>query len=110
MTDRYYIASVTNAALDKLPFRSLDGLPLFATDREIAVAIVGKARASYWLTAVLPTLARRGFPMEDPLHGGRAAPLVRKFYESYFGITAGFAMAAPGGEKKTWEPKRKRAS
>lgn len=95
---------------NSLPFRALDALPLFASDREIAVAVVGRAKATYWLTAVLPTLERKGFPSEDPLHTGRAVPLVRKFYEGYFGITAGFAMAKPGGEKKTWEPKRKRAS
>lgn len=95
---------------NKLPFRSLDNLPLFATDKEIAVAVVGTKRAGYWLAAVLPTLERRGFPAEDPLHAGRAVPLVRKFYEDYFGITAGFAMAKPSGEEKIWQPKRQRKS
>jgi hypothetical protein len=85
-------------------------LPLFATDKEIAVAVVGKERASYWIKAVLPVLERRGFPAEDPLHTGRAVPLVRKFYEDYFGITAGFAMAKPDGEEKEWQPKRRRKS
>ncbi len=92
------------------PFKALDALPLFASDREIAVAIVGRDKASYWRTAVLPTLEQRGFPAEDPLHTGRAVPLVRKFYEDYFGITAGFAMAKPDGEEKEWKPKRKRAA
>jgi hypothetical protein len=90
--------TVTNAALD--------ALPLFADDKEIAVAIVGKAKASYWLTAVLPSLERSGFPAEDPLHMGRAVPLVRKFYEDYFGITAGFAMMKPDGEEKVWLGRR----
>ncbi len=101
-----------SAANDNRPtaFKSLDALPLFATDKEIAVAIVGRANATYWLTGVLPTLERRGFPAQDPLHTGRAVPLVRKFYEDYFGITAGFAMAKPGGEEKIWQPKRKRAA
>jgi hypothetical protein len=98
------------AANDNLPFKALDTLPLFASDKEIAVAIVGRGKAQYWLTGVLPTLERRGFPAEDPLHTGRAVPLVRKFYEDYFGITAGFAMAKPGGEEKIWHPKRKRAA
>lgn len=101
---------MTPANDNKLPFRTLDGLPLFATDKEIALAVVGKMKASYWLTAVLPTLERRGFPAEDPLHAGRAVPLVRKFYEDYFGITAGFAMAKPSGEEKIWQPKRQRKS
>ena len=95
---------------NKLPFRALDNLPLFASDREIAVAVVGRARAAYWQRDVLPVLERKGFPAVDPLHTARAVPLVRKFYEDYFGITAGFAMAKPGGEKKPWIPKRQRAS
>mgnify|MGYP007011827342 CR=1 FL=1 len=95
---------------NKLPFRALDALPLFASDKEIAVAVVGKTRAAYWQRDVLPVLERKGFPAVDPLHTGRAVPLVRKFYEDYFGITAGFAMAKPGGEEKIWQPKRKRAS
>lgn len=93
-------------ANDNAPFKALDALPLFATDREIAIAVVGRATAGYWLTGVLPTLERRGFPAEDPLHTGRAVPLVRKFYEDYFGMTAGFAMAKPSGEEKIWQPKR----
>ena len=97
-------------ANDNSPFRALDALPIFATDREIAVAVVGKAKASYWLTAVLPRLERDGFPAIDHLHTGRAVPLVRKFYEGYFGMTAGFAMAKPDGEEKVWTPKRKRAA
>lgn len=101
---------MTPANDNKLPFKTLDNLPLFATDKEIALAVVGKTLASYWLSGVLPTLERRGFPAVDPLHQGRAVPLVRKFYEDYFGVTAGFAMAAPGGEKKTWQPKRTRKS
>lgn len=95
---------------NKLPFKTLDALPLFATDKEIAIAVAGRQQASYWLSAVLPTLERRGFPAVDPLHGARATPLVRKFYEGYFGITAGFAMAKPSGEKKTWQPKRQQKS
>ncbi|WP_246252522.1 hypothetical protein [Allomesorhizobium camelthorni] len=100
MNDRNYL--VTNNLLDKLP--------LFATDIEIAVAIVGKARAERWRKERLPTLERKGFPAVDAFHDGRAVPLVRKFYEAYFGITAGFAMAKPDGEEKIWQPKNRRKS
>lgn len=93
-----------------LPFKALDALPMFATDQQIATAIVGGKRAAYWRTAVLPVLERQGFPVEDPLHMARAVPLVRKFYEGYFGITAGFVMAKPDGKEKTWQPKRQRKS
>lgn len=89
-----------------LPFRALDALPLFASDREIAVAVVGKTRAAHWERHTLPLLETKGFPIVDALHRGRAVPLVKRFYESYFGLTAGFAMGAPDGEERVWLGKR----
>jgi hypothetical protein len=87
------------------PSNLFDRLPLFATDKELAVAIVGKERAALWVKTVIPQLERKGFPRIDPLHDGRPFPLVRKFYEGYFGITGGFAAAAPDGEERlgTWK-------
>ena len=84
----------------------LSRLPMFATDREIAIAIVGKERASIFVKAVIPQLERKGFPRIDPLHDGRPVPLVRKFYDGYFGITAGFVAAAPDGEERLGEWKK----
>ncbi|MEY9629907.1 hypothetical protein [Sinorhizobium fredii] len=80
----------------------LSKLPLFATDQQLAMAIVGKERASMWVKAVIPQLERKGFPRIDPLHDGRPVPLVKKFYDGYFGITARFSVAAPDG-KENWE-------
>ncbi|TIW84033.1 MAG: hypothetical protein E5V53_01870, partial [Mesorhizobium sp.] len=79
--------NVTNTALDRLP--------LFATDLEIAVAIVGKKYASLWKRDALPVLERRGFPRFDALHQGRPVPQVKQFYALYLGITAGFTLAPP---------------
>ena len=93
---------------DNNRYRALDSLPIFASDREIAAAIVGRGKADKWLSEVLPLLERRGFPAVDPLHNGRAVPLVKKFYDGYFGITAAFAMAKPDGEEREWVPKRQR--
>ncbi|MGZ9724272.1 hypothetical protein [Rhizobium miluonense] len=86
----------------------LSKLPMFATDREIAIAIVGKERAAMFVKAVIPQFERKGFPKIDPLHDGRPVPLVRKFYDGYFGITAGFNVAVPDGEENlgAWKPKR----
>jgi hypothetical protein len=99
MTDRNYL--VSNAALDRLP--------LFATDLEIAVAIVGKQHASHWKRHILPELEREGFPRYDRLHEGRPVPLVKQFYALYFGITAGIPLAKPDGEERLgqWSRKRK---
>lgn len=88
----------------------LSALPLFATDREIAVAVVGKERASMYIKAVIPMLERQGFPRIDPLHDGRPVLLVRRFYEGYLGITAGFNVAAPDGKEdlSVWDRSKRR--
>lgn len=69
---------------------SLDKLPLFATDQEIAVAIVGRARAENWRRGTLPILEARGFPRIDALHNGRPVPLIKKYYDSYLGVNASY--------------------
>jgi hypothetical protein len=51
------------------------------------------------MKAVIPVLERKGFPRIDPLHDGRPVLLVRRFYDGYLGITAGFQVAAPDGEE-----------
>lgn len=86
---------------------SLSALPLFATDRQLAVAIVGKQRAAMWIKTVIPQLERKGFPRVDPLHDGRPVPLVVKFYDGYFGISAG--LYAVDGEERLgeWSKRRK---
>ena len=91
-------------ASDNDPFWQL---PMFASDIDIATAIVGKASAARWVKEKLPTLAsKQGFPLVDDFHGGRAISLVRLFYNSYLGIAAGAAGAADreaatcGGRKR----------
>lgn len=88
----------------------LSQLPLFATDQQLAAAIVGKDRASMWVKAVIPQLEKKGFPRIDPLHDGRPVPLVRRFYDGYFGIKASFSAAAPdGGEDLSiWKRSKRR--
>lgn len=89
---------------------ALSALPLFATDQQLAVAIVGKTRATMWVKTVIPQLEKKGFPRIDPLHDGRPVPLVRRFYDGYFGITAGFNVAAPDGKEdlSVWKRSKRR--
>lgn len=91
---------------------NLDNLPLFATDKELALAIVGKERAAMWVKTVIPQLERKGFPRIDPLHDGRPVPLVKKFYDGYFGITAGSNMRPPDGHEQptTFTPVEQRSA
>lgn len=94
----------------ELPVR-LDDLPIFATDLQIAEAIVGKHSAEKWLRERLPTLASKpGFPPIDDFHGGRPVKLVMKFYDAYLGTGAKPATAPRGVEDKSaWKPSRHRA-
>ncbi len=85
---------------------ALSALPVFATDQQLAVAIVGKERATAWVKTVVPQLERKGFPRVDPLHEGRPVPLVIKFYEGYFGVTAGFGVA--DGEERLGQWRKRR--
>lgn len=82
-------------------------LPLFADDKAIAEAIVGKGSAAKWVKERLPTLAARpGFPAVDAFHGGRPVPLVRMFYRSYLGITATGATGMPDGGEGSWSGRK----
>ncbi len=69
-------------------------LPLFATDAELGVALLGRARAALWSNLV-PSFEREGLPKNDPLMGGRYVPAVKAFFDRQYGLTAG-ARAAPG--------------
>ncbi|CDX26950.1 conserved hypothetical protein [Mesorhizobium plurifarium] len=91
----------------------LDDLPLFAGDREIAEAIVGKRDAEKWMKERLPTLAQKaGFPAIDAFHGGRAVPLVKRFYENYLGLPVESAKGKPDGQEddSAWNKRKRRGS
>ncbi|MCV0396987.1 MAG: hypothetical protein K5872_08735 [Rhizobiaceae bacterium] len=95
---------------DNLPFRAFDALPLFATDQELAMAIVGPRRAKRWLKERFPTISgKSGFPPVDSVHGGRSVELVRRFYASYIGITGAHHGWVPGGEENldVWRKRRR---
>ena len=90
----------------------LDNLPLFATDRQIAEAIVGAKTADKWLKERLPALEKMsGFPKTDVLHGGRAVPLVKLFYANYLALPEN-GVGLPDGQEDeaAWTRSRRRAS
>ncbi|RWN66294.1 MAG: hypothetical protein EOR99_16065 [Mesorhizobium sp.] len=96
-----------------MAFRSqLDHLPLFASDIEIAAAIVGKKCAKKWKETRLPTLAEKaGFPPIDPFHEGRPVPLVKRFYESYLGLSASGGFRLDGAENPAaWKTRRRKGT
>lgn len=90
---------------------TLDDLPMFATDRQIAEAIVGKDAAENWMRDRLPTLASKpGFPPIDAFHGGRPVKLVARFYDEYLGLGSPTGSATRGKmDVEAWKPSRRRA-
>lgn len=105
-------ATAVKPANDNLPFRSLDNLPLFATDKELAVAIVGPKRAAEWLRDKFPTISmKQGFPPVDSFHGGRATVKVAAFYDEYIGKVGPNVNFAPDGGDSVveWPRARRRA-
>lgn len=86
---------------------TLDSLPMFASDRQIAEAIVGRDQAEKWMRERLPTLATKpGFPPIDDFHGGRPVKLVIRFYDDYLGT--GAKPTAPRGLADASQWKRSR--
>jgi hypothetical protein len=82
---------------------------LFASDQAIAEAIVGKKDARKWLIERLPTLENKvGFPKVDPVHGGRAVPLVRLFYQNYLRLPDDMKGPPDGKEDEAAWKKSKR--
>lgn len=64
-----------------------EDLPLFATDEELAVAIVGPVQAKHWAAATVKGLELQpGFPKIDGTQGGRYTPAVRRYYDVMHGI------------------------
>lgn len=91
---------------------ALDDLPLFATDEQLAEAIVGKKAAKDWMQKRLPTLAGKpGFPPIDEFHGGRPVSLVKRFYNNYLGEASADRAGRPDGaeNESAWTRSKRRA-
>jgi hypothetical protein len=96
---------MTTNSINNDPFAHL---PLFASDLEIAMAIVGAKNAARWVRDKPPTLSKKpGFPAVDDFHGGRPVPLVRLFYNNYLGIRDGMT-GVPGGKEAEWSTLKRR--
>ena len=67
-------------------FLTLDHLPLFADDRDVARAVVGPdmEKIRHWLASV-PSLEMSGLPKRHTVYG-RYVPAVRLFYDRQYGI------------------------
>ena len=89
--------------------RTFDKLPLFASDAELAEAVVGKARVKQYLI-VLERLdaGDPGFPKVDKAHGGRYTPAVKLYYDTHHGLRTGLREAPDQPERPEAWTNRKR--
>jgi hypothetical protein len=59
-------------------FQPLDRLPLFASEDEVARALLGPGKVAEW-RQIAPLLEKRGFPSIDG--GRRYTPAIRAFFD-----------------------------
>jgi hypothetical protein len=85
---------------------TIEQLPLFADERSLSDAVLGRGKYTHW-RAVVPLLERRGFPTIDGLMGGRYWPAVKAFFDREYNLDAAHPIAARDGQEAlgTWKPK-----
>lgn len=66
-------------------------LPLYPTEWEIGVAVLGLQRAHEW-PAIAAALEREGLPQADPHTGTRFWPAVQAFFLAHHGLDGGLAI------------------
>ena len=62
--------------------------PLYPSEAELAVLVLGRARAGQW-PAVASVLEKRGLPPINPRYGGRFWPAVVRFFHIEEGLDQG---------------------
>lgn len=73
----------------------LDRLPLFATDAELAGAILGPRRGNW--PAIAQLLETKGLPRINTLMGGRYVPAVKQYFDADNGILQKVLPSHPDG-------------
>ena len=86
----------------------LSDLPLYATDADIAAAVLGKSGAKDW-DALAMLWERKGLPKKDELTGKRYTPAVRTFFDMLHGLTPQGAVKAPDGVDGVWGERKQGA-
>lgn len=87
---------------------ALETLPLFADDKAIGAALLGRQRAREWCQ-LAALLEARGLPKIDKLMGGRYVPAVKAFFDRENGIGVAEILSPDGVEDLgAWKRKQKR--
>jgi hypothetical protein len=87
---------------------TLEQLPLFASEADIATALMGPGRVTEF-RQIVPLLERRGFPTIDGSMGGRYTPAIRAFFDREYGILGSVQISAPDmpAELGSWKGHRR---
>jgi hypothetical protein len=85
-------------------FRTLDQLPAFASEDDLATALMGTGKTTAF-RQIVPLLERRGFPTIDGLMGGRYVPAVKAFFDREYSVQGAAQVSAPHApaELGTWK-------
>lgn len=91
-------------------FKTLDQLPAFASDEDLAAALMGTGKTTAF-RAVAPLLEADGFPKIDALMGGRYTRAVIAFFDREYRLDTANPVAARDGPEAlgTWKNSRKTA-
>lgn len=73
---------------------TLDQLPLFADEKSLSEAVMGRGRYTEW-RAIVVLLERRGLPKIDALMGGRYTNAVKAFFDREYRIHANYQVQEP---------------
>jgi hypothetical protein len=73
---------------------TIEQLPLFADERSLSEAVLGRGKYTHW-RAVVPLLEGRGFPKIDGLMGGRYWPAVKAFFDREYDVQGASQVSAP---------------
>ena len=87
----------------------LESIPLFASEEQIAAAVLGGDRLQEW-RQMAQLLEQKGLPKIDQLMGGRYMPAVHAFFDRQYGLDRGAnAPLAPDGVEDfdAWKPRQR---
>jgi len=97
--------------MGRVKFLTIDELPLYPSEEQLAIALLGPERAHEW-PAIAKAEEKAGLPRISHQYGGRYRPAVKAFYDARHRMIEESASApeeAEGEDFNGWKAKRARA-
>jgi hypothetical protein len=104
-------AAAHEARMKRAGAKSLENLPLFATDDVLGAALLGADRVQEW-RQIVSLLETRGLPKIDKLMGGRYVPAVVAYFDHQYALDRGChpPLAPDGAEDfEKWKKQKRRS-